>query len=110
MPICAVSYKNGKLNKNDKCYLETYKRIIGDDCVMEITDIFSGEWIGAINSKGEYVEGKFSGYNKAKKVLQYYCNGVGDRKDISQNIQAFIVYSIDILGNKYVRLDTRNIL
>ena len=110
LPICAISFKNKKIDTNEKYYKETYNRIIGNDEVIEICDIYCGEWVGCINKNGEYLEGRYSCYHKTNKVLVYNYNGLNFDKYISPNIESIIIYTTDILGNRYVRVDTRNIL
>lgn len=46
LPICAISFVNGKLNKKEKNYQTTYNRLIGNKNVKEIGNIYTGEWVG----------------------------------------------------------------
>lgn len=111
MPLCAISYKNGKLDPEDKYFIESYNRLIGNDNVAFISDIYCGEWIGSINKKNESQEGRYSYYDKSSNRLVCNLNGLYSKKmTIGSNISTIIIYTVDVLGNKYVRLDTRKIL
>lgn len=111
LPINKISFKNGKLDQRDKFYQETYERIIGNKNVKEISDVYCGEWIGAIKKNGEYQEGRFSCYHKTNKYLSCNCNGLSEKElKITSSSEAIIIYTTDILGNRYIRVDTRKLL
>lgn len=111
VPLYAISFKKSKLDENDNYYKETYKRLIGNDNIKFISDIYRGEWIGSINKKGEFNEGRYKGFDKSSNRLECNLNGLYHKRFvISSSIEHIIIYTMDILGNKYVRLDTRKIL
>ena len=112
LPVCAISFKNGKLDRDEKQYKTTYNRLIGTKKVKEIGDIYCGEWIKVYKKKGQELEGKYKGYHKSTNALEFYLNGM-DNKSCSQMTttdKRIIIYTTDILGNRYVRLDTNKII
>ena len=109
LPICAISFVNGKLNKKEKNYQTTYNRLIGNKNVKEIGNIYTGEWVGVYKKNGEYFEGRYKGYHKTSNVLEYYINGLDTlscAKICSSDLR-IIIYTTDILGNRHIRLDTQ---
>lgn len=112
LPIPAICHQNGKLNTNHSYYIAIYNRLVGKKKVIEFTSIYCGEWIGVIKKNGEYKEGRYSTYNKFNNKLILDTNGLKSAPEtgITANDQAIIIYTTDILGNRYVRLDSRKIL
>ncbi|MBS1363924.1 MAG: type II CRISPR RNA-guided endonuclease Cas9 [Bacilli bacterium] len=109
LPICAISFVNGKLNKKEKNYQTTYNRLIGNKNVKEIGNIYTGEWVGVYKKNGEYLEGRYKGYHKTSNVLEYYINGLDTLScvKICSSDLRIIIYTTDILGNRHIRLDTQ---
>ena len=114
LPIPAICHQNGKLNTSHFYYIEIYNRLVGKKKVIEFASIYCGEWIGVIKQNGEYKEGRYSTYDKSAKKLVLNTNGLDSKISpstyITSNDQAIIIYTTDILGNRYVRLDSRKIL
>ena len=109
LPICAISFVNGKLNKKEKNYQTTYNRLIGNKNVKEMGNIYVGEWVGVYKKNGEYFEGRYKGYHKTSNVLEYYINGLDTLScaTIGSSDLRIIIYTTDILGNRHIRLDTQ---
>lgn len=114
LPIPSICYQNGKLNTSHSYYIETYNRLVGKKKVIEFASIYCGEWIGVIKKNGEYKEGRYSYCDKTSNSLIINTNGLESKLSpktyITSNDQAIIIYTTDILGNRYVRLDSRKIL
>ena len=112
LPIPSICYQNGRLNTNHPYYIETYNRLVGSQKAIEFASIYCGEWVGVIKRNGEYKEGRYSTYNKNNNNLILDTNGLKSVSEtyITANDQAIIIYTTDILGNRYVRLDSRKIL
>lgn len=113
LPICAISFKNKKLDESDKFYIETYNRLIGNKNVIKIADVYTGDWIRVIKKDGTEQEGRYSYYDKSGNCMVGNLNGnIGNSKRIiiSPTIKHIIIYKTDILGNKVIKVDTRKIL
>ena len=81
-------------------------------CANNPNDHLSDIWIKVYKKKGQELEGKYKGYHKSHNVLEFYLNGM-DNKSCSQMTttdKRIIIYTTDILGNRYVRLDTNKII
>lgn len=112
LPICAISFINGKLNEKENNYQTTYNRLIGNKKVTKIGNIYTGEWVGVYKKNGQYLEGRYKGYHKNNNCLEYYINGLDTLScsTISSSDSRIIIYTTDILGNRYIRLDTDKII
>ena len=112
LPICAISFINGKLNEKENNYQTTYNRLIGNKKVTKIGNIYTGEWVGVYKKNGQYLEGRYKGYHKKNNCLEYYINGLDTLScsTISSSDSRIIIYTTDILGNRYIRLDTDKII
>ena len=110
LPIQAICFKDGKLDENNLFYKETRYKVLGDRDAKFISNVYRGEWIGFVDKNGIYKEGKFKGYHTTNKVLVYYSNGIDREMTIGTTASAIIIYNTDILGNRFVRLDTRKLL
>lgn len=113
VPICAISFKNKKLDENDSFYIETYNRLVGNKDVIKISDAYTGDWIKVIKKDGTEQEGRYSYYDKTGNCMVVNLNGNmsnSKKLTISSTAKHIILYKVDILGKKNIRVDTRNIL
>ncbi len=107
MPIYAICYKNGKIDRNNKYYIELCKKYIENKKVKYMFDIYCGNVLGVYKKDGTYHEFRFSTFNKATNSLECKNDGYVNKK-IGSTDKRIIVYTQDILGNKYKKFDTND--
>lgn len=115
LPISAISFnnKNHKFNPEDHYYKETYQRIIGNEEVIFINDVYCGEWIKIYKKNGEVIEGRFSSFDKTNNYIGINENGNMIKKSKTSfrtTDKGIVIYTTDILGNRYVRVDSRRLI
>lgn len=113
IPLNAISYKNNKLDEENFYYQETYNRLVGNDEVVLIGDIHCGEWIKVFKKNESIIEGTYSYYHKTSNAIVLYKNGIMTQNQQIKFVTSdkrIIIYSTDILGNHFIRVDSDNII
>lgn len=111
IPLYSICFKNKKVDPNNNYYKLLYDYYIGNKKVKIMFDVYCGNIIGAYKKDNSYVEGRYSTFNKANNKLE--CTGNGNKiKDIGivTLSKRILLYETDILGNKYVKFDTKDII
>lgn len=123
LPIYCVSVnlKTKEIDKNDKYYQMMHDKYIGDGDVVLIGSIYNGEWVRVTKKKpinapedlkidSKKPEGKYKGWHKNKNSLEFYPNGDMQRNPytFTRNDLRIEIFSIDILGRRYKRLDSKD--
>lgn len=109
MPIYAICIKNGKIDETNQYYKQVYQEFVGNKKVKKMFDLYCGNVISAVKKSGEFVESKFSTYNKANNILTCKWNEK-QQVQISTSSKQIIVYDVDILGNKKILFDTDKLI
>lgn len=111
VPIAALSYKNNKIDVNEKNYKETYNRLVGKNQVKYICRLYNGTYVKINKKNGIEAEGTYSGYDKTNKCLTINCYGFTLKKEtFVASDRRIRIYHMDILGNFKKALDTNDIL
>ena len=100
IPAICTNLKTGKINKDHKLYKNYYKKLIGEDKVRHIVDLYNGNTIEVIKKSGEVIKGEFKGYHKPPHDNIDFKNG----KEFRRSDKKLIVYDVDHLGNEKIRL------
>lgn len=109
MPLYSICFKNKKVDPNNNYYKQLYDYYIGDKKVKTMFDVYCGNILGAYKKDNSYVEGRFSTYDKTSNILACLNDGYIKVK-VGVGFKEIIVYETDILGNKYVKFDTKDII
>lgn len=111
MPLYSICFKNKKVDLNNNYYKQLYDYYIGDKKVKIMFDVYCGNILGAYKKDESYVEGRYSTFNKPNNKL--LCDGEGKKVQdigITTTVIRILLYETDILGNKYVKFDTKDII
>lgn len=111
MPLYSICFKNKEVDLNNTFYEQLYGYYIGDKKVKSMFDVYCGNIIGAYRKDDTYVEGRYSTFNKSKNKL--ICGGDGKNGqdiELTTTVLRIIIYETDILGNKYIKFDTKDII
>lgn len=111
MPLYSICFKNKKVDPNNNYYKQLYDYYIGNKKVKRMFDVYCGNIIGAYKKDDSYVEGRYSTFNKPNNKL--LCDGEGKKTQdigITTTVIRILLYETDILGNKYVKFDTKDII
>lgn len=100
IPAICTNLKTGKINKEHPYYKDYFEKLIGEDKVKHIVDLYNGNIIEVHKKSGEVVKGEFKGYHKPPHDNIDFKNG----KEFRKNDKKLIVYDVDYLGNEKTRL------
>ena len=100
MPIYCpcVDFKTKKINKNHPLYQHYYKKFVHEKNVEFIVDLFNGNYLEIEKPNGEIIYRFVESYHKVGKKISCQGGNYLSSKD------KFILYDVDILGNKKKRL------
>lgn len=105
IPAICTNLKKGKINKNHRLYKQYYDKLIGEDKVRHIVDLYNGNTIEVYKKSGEIIRGEVSYYDKTeKRIVLKKKNNENSPKKFIKNDYKLIVYDIDPLGNEKIRL------
>ena len=107
LPITALctNLKNGKINKEHRLYKQYYQKLIGDDTVKHIVDLYNGNLIEVHKKSGEIIKGEVSGYDKTYNRISLKQKVNRKSSDtFNKSDKKLIVYDVDSLGNEKIRL------
>ena len=105
IPAICTNLKNGKINKNHRLYKQYYDKLIGEDKVRHIVDLYNGNTIEVYKKSGEIIRGEVSYYDKTeKRIVLKKKNNENSPKKFIKNDYKLMVYDIDPLGNEKIRL------
>lgn len=98
LPIYAISMnlKTKELKENDKYYNIFYDKYIGNKRVEFVSDIYNGNYIEVLKGKGGVDTGYYQYFHKTNNIL--LCK---NDSTFTPSDTGFILYNIDILGNKH---------
>ena len=99
IPAICTNLKKGKINKNHRLYKQYYDKLIGEDKVRHIVDLYNGNTIEVHKKSGEIIKNESQFYHKTYDRLEFK-NG----KTFNKSDKKLIVYDIDPLGNEKIRL------
>lgn len=99
IPAICTDLKFGKINKKHQLYKNYYQRLIGEDKVKHIVDLYNGNRIEVYKKSGEVIKGEVSGYDKTNDYISLK-NG----KHFTKSDKKLILYDVDPLGNEKIRL------
>lgn len=115
IPVYTVSVdlNNKKINRKERYYLETYNRLIGNTNanIKYIGTIFNGEWCKIFKKNDKILDGRYIGYHKTNNILVFGLNGSFEKLEtfnMTTLDNRIIIYTTDILGKKYKRLDSQD--
>lgn len=101
LPIYSISMDlNTKtIKEEDFYYQQLYKKYIGDKNIKHVVDLYNGDYIEVTKSNGEIIEGIYQYFHKTNNKICLKSGEYFTRSD-----RKLVVYSVDVLGNKYKRL------
>ena len=111
MPLYSICFKNKEVDSDNVYYKQLCEYYIANKNVKYVFDVYCGNIVGAYKKDDSYVEGRYSTFNKFKNAL--LCDGDGKKgQDIalSTTVKRILVYKTDILGNKCIMFDTKDII
>lgn len=115
LPIYCVSVNlhTREINKDDKYYQQMFNKYIGNKNVIFIGSIYNGEWIRVTKRKDKNIlEGKYKGWDKSNNCLDFYPNGNMQKNPnhFTRSDLRIEIFSFDILGKRYKRLDSNDFI
>lgn len=99
IPAICTNLKNGKINKEHRLYKQYYAKLIGDDIVKHIVDLYNGNLIEVHKKSGEIIKGEVSSYDKTENRIRFK-----NRCSYMKSDKKLVVYDVDPLGNEKIRL------
>ena len=96
--IC-VNLKTGKVDKNNKWYKYNYDKLIGNDNVKFIVNLYKGNLVEIVKKDGSIISGEMDYYEKKQNRIR-----LKNEKLFNSSDKKLIVYDVDSLGNEKIRL------
>lgn len=116
VPVYTVSVdlNEKKINRQEKYYVETYNRLIGNQTIKFIGTLFNNEWCEVYKKNDTNAfEGRYVCYHKTNNLLIFGIKGSYESNEtfnMTTLDKRIIIYSTDILGKRYKRLDSQDFI